>query len=126
MNKTSESCTHFIPPEIISHLWRITELYGAVPCTFMLSSRRLGDCKVQDIRLDIDGFSFHHTIFGLPPVNWTVRVRPEGGDLVMAIVLSERAHRELDKWAHIRSALPLRLKTRKSVEIQSGLLNKAG
>jgi|GEM_PF-1912980 len=126
MNITNESCIRFMPPELVSHLWHITELYGAATCTFVLSARKLGDRKVQDIQLDIDGFTFHHTIFGLPPVNWTVRVRPKDGDLVMAIVLSEKAMMELNKWKKIKSALSFRSKTRRPAETQHFFLNKAG
>ena len=113
MKNTQEICSLFIPTEIISHLWNIVELYGDNDYTFVLSSRRLGDAKIQDIRVDTDLFSFHHTVLGFTPVNFTVRVRRIGADLVMSLVLSERAQYEIKKWERIKNALTFR---RKKVE----------
>ncbi|MFB0920913.1 MAG: hypothetical protein QMB62_08530 [Oscillospiraceae bacterium] len=113
MKNTNEICSLFIPPEIISHLWNIVDMYGDDNYIFVLSSRRLGDAKIQDIEINIDRFSFHHTVLGFDPVNFTVKICKRGGDLVMSLALSEKALSEINKWNRIRAALTFR---RKKVE----------
>ncbi len=110
MKNTLEICNLFIPTEIISHLWNIVDLYGDNDYTFVLSSRRLGDAKIQDIRVDTGHFSFHHTVLGFAPVNFTVRVRRNGADLVMSLVPSEKAQYEINKWERIKNVLTFRKK----------------
>ena len=105
MKKTSDFCGTFMAPEIISHLWNIVELYEQDDYLFVLSPVRLGDVKIQDIRIDIGGFWFHHTVLGFKPVDFVIRVRRSGGDLVMSPVLPERTRREIEILAKIKAAL---------------------
>jgi hypothetical protein len=105
MRRTAEICSIFIPHEIIGHLWNIVDLYGEDSYLFVLTSRRLGDRSIQDIRIDIDGFSFHHSVLGFSPVNFTVSVRRKGNDTYMKLIPSEKALREIRKWQKIRNAL---------------------
>lgn len=110
MKITSEICTFFIPPEIISHLWNIVDLYEEDYYMFMLSSRRLGDAMIQDIRIDIDGFSFHHTVLGFKPVDFTVKAYQKGGDFIMSLVPSEKAMHQIRKWERVKARLLFRRK----------------
>lgn len=110
MKNTLEICSLFIPSEIISHLWNIVDLYGENDYNFVLTSRRLGDATIQDVRIDIDHFSFHHTVLGFKPVDFTVKVRSKGEDLEMSLVPSERAMREINKWKRVKEALTFRNK----------------
>jgi len=110
MKKTLEICSLFIPREIINHLWSIVDLYGENDYCFVLTSRRLGDATIQDVRIDIDHFSFHHTVLGFKPVDFTVKVSKNGEDLEMSLAPSEKAMREINKWKRIKEALTFRRK----------------
>lgn len=110
MKNTLEICSLFIPSEIISHLWNIVDLYGENNYNFVLTSRRLGDATIQDVRIDIDHFSFHHTVLGFKPVDFTVKVRKDGDDLFMSLAPSEKAMREINKWKRVKEALTFRRK----------------
>ena len=125
MKNTMEICNLFVPHEIISHLWNIVDLYGENEYIFVLTSRRLGDSTIQDIRIDIDHFSFHHTVLGFDPVDFTIKVRRNGEDLTMSLAPSEKALNEINKWKRIKAALTFRRK--KVEEIPHRLiLRKAG
>ncbi len=125
MKNTSKICNLFVPKEIINHLWNIVDLYGENDYIFVLISRRLGDAEIQDIRIDIDHFSFHHTVLGFKPVDFTVKVCRKGEDLVMSLSPSEKALYEINKWKRLKDALSFRRK--KVEEIPRRLiLRKAG
>ncbi|PKM72941.1 MAG: hypothetical protein CVU91_07925 [Firmicutes bacterium HGW-Firmicutes-16] len=110
MKNTLEICNLFVPAEIISHLWNIVDLYGENEYIFVLTPMRLGDAIIQDIRINIDHFSFHHTVLGFHPVDFTVRVRRKGEDLEMSLVPSEKALYEINKWKSAKAALAFRKK----------------
>ena len=126
MRRTAEICSLFIPPEIICHLWNIVDLYGEDSYTFVLSSRRLGDRSIQDIRIDIDGFSFHHSVLGFTPVNFTVSVRQKDDDTYMTLIPSEKALCEIKKWQRIKRALSFSKKKTCEPAPNCGFLRKAG
>ena len=120
MKNTLEICSLFIPSEIIIHLWNIVDLYGENDYNFVLTSRRLGDATIQDIRIDIDHFSFHHTVLGFKPVDFTVKVRRKGEDLEMSLAPSEKAICELNKLKRIKEALTFRSK---KAPVESSIFN---
>ena len=124
MKKTLKICTLFIPREIISHLWSIVDLYGENDYYFVLTSRRLGDSTIQDVRIDIDHFSFHHSVLGVKPVDFTVKVSKNSDDFVMSLVPSEKATREIGKWKRVKQALTFHRK-KTPVEPSGFCLRKA-
>lgn len=126
MRCTAEICSVFIPPEIIGHLWNIVDLYGEDSYTFVLSSRKLGDRSIQDIRIDIDGFTFHHSILGFSPVNFTVSVCRKGVDIYMTLIPSEKAQYEIRKWQRIKNALTFSEKRSYEPSPRRIFLRKAG
>lgn len=108
MRQTSEICTTFIPSELIDHLWNIVDVYEESKYVFVLSSRRLGDGLVQDIRIITGSISTQHTIFGYKPVDFTIKVSRKGDDLKMSLVPSVKAEQELNKWKRRRAVLLFR------------------
>lgn len=105
MKRTSEMCDLFIPSGITDHLWTMVDLYKTDNCVFFLRPLKMGEAAVQDIRIDLDGFSFHHTVLGFRPVSFTVGVRRDGEDLVMSVLPSDRTRREIGKWEKVRATL---------------------
>jgi len=103
MRQTSEICTTFIPSELIDHLWNIVDVYDESKYVFVLSSRRLGDGMVQDIRIIAGNISTQHTIFGYKPVDFTIIVSHKGDDLRMSLVPSVKAAQEINKWKRRRA-----------------------
>ena len=104
-------CETFIPIELLAHLWNIVDVYDENKYVFVLSSRRQGDCMVQDIRTIMGSASSQHTIFGYTPVDFTIMVSRKGEDLEMSMIASEKATRELNKWKHRRAFFLFRKKT---------------
>lgn len=102
MRKTSDICTAFVPAEIIDHLWNIVEIYGENRYVFVLSSRRLGDAMVQDIRIIIGSSSYLHSVYGFKPVDFTIKVSRKDDDFTMTLVPSVKAQREINKWKQRR------------------------
>ncbi|MEA4894871.1 MAG: hypothetical protein VB064_06375 [Oscillospiraceae bacterium] len=124
MKHTADICSSFIPPEITNHLWRIVDMYGDGDYVFVLQPKRLGDSLIQDISIETGNSSYHHTVLGFSPVNFTVRVSRKGQDLVMSIIPSEKALYEINKWKRIKEAMSFRHKKAKVVR-RSLTLRKA-
>lgn len=110
MRQTSEICAAFVPSELINHLWNIVDVYDESNCVFVLSSRRLGDGLVQDIRIISGNSSAQHTVFGYKPVDFTIKVKRSGDDLEMSLIPSEKAEQELNKWKRRRTIFLFRKK----------------
>lgn len=94
MQHTSEQCTTLLPQATISRLWDISEKSGAESCIFVLTTHTLVDDKAQDILILADGEASHQTIIGLCPVDLTVEVTCESGELTMELLPTGRAIRE--------------------------------
>lgn len=98
MKETAEICSAFIPSEIIEHLWTIVELYGESRYVFVLSSRRLGDSVVQDIKIILGSRSYLHSVYGFKPVNFTIKVTCKDENYRMTLIPSAKAEYEIKKW----------------------------
>ncbi|NCB74558.1 MAG: hypothetical protein EOM51_07440 [Clostridia bacterium] len=98
MKETSEICKAFVPPEIIKHLWTITELYDEDRYVFVLSSRRLGDSMVQDIKIIVGDRSYLHSVYGFKPVDFTIKVSSKDKNYRMTLIPSSKAEYEIEKW----------------------------
>jgi len=105
MRETSEICSAIIPPEIIEHLWTIVELYGESRYVFVLSSRRLGDTMVQDIKIILGSCSYLHSVYGFKPVDFTIKVTCKDENYRMTLIPSAKAEYEINRWAQKKLGL---------------------
>lgn len=94
MQHTSEQCRTLLPQATISRLWDISAKSGAESCIFVLTTHTLVDDKAQDILILADGEASHQTVIGLRPVDLTVEVTCESGELTMELLPTGRAIRE--------------------------------
>lgn len=99
MQHTSEQCRTLLPQATISRLWDISAKSGAESCIFVLATHTLVDDKAQDILILADGEASHQTVIGLCPVDLTVEVTCESGELTMELLSTSRAIR---KFVHAR------------------------
>ncbi len=98
MKECSDICTAFIPSAIIDHLWTIVDIYGEDSYVFVLSSRRLGDTLVQDIKIILGSSTYLHSVYGFAPVNFTIKVARRDDGYRMTMIPSAKAAHEIDKW----------------------------
>lgn len=107
MQHTSEACAALIPQATINHLWDIAEKTEAESCIFVLKTHTLVDDKAQDILILAGDEASHRTVIGLIPVDLTVEVTRERGELSMEVLDTVKAIRELAR-ARRRSRLAVR------------------
>ncbi len=95
MQHTSEACAALIPQTTIDHLWDIAKKTEAESCIFVLKTHTLVDDKAQDILILAGEEASHQTVIGLVPVDLTVEVMREGGELSMEVLDTVKAIRAL-------------------------------